>query len=256
VTDYSIIIPARFKSTRLPGKPLLDIVGKPMIQRVYEQASLSSASRVIVATDTENIARVVESFGGEVCMTSESHLSGTDRLQEVAEKFGMADNEIVVNVQGDEPLIPPEAIDQVAENLAANPEAGIATLCEPVADADMFNDPNAVKVVCDKNGFAHYFSRAPIPWPRDARLAGDNGLPEEIHARRQIGIYAYRVVLLHQYVSWDPAPAELAESLEQLRAMWNGVKIHVADATVEVPGGVDTQADLDRVIAELKGASS
>jgi 3-deoxy-manno-octulosonate cytidylyltransferase (CMP-KDO synthetase) len=251
--SYTVVIPARYGSTRLPGKPLLDIGGKPMIQRVWEQACGSSAGAVVVATDDERIAEAVESFGATACMTSTEHPSGTDRLQEVASKLGLGDDEIVVNVQGDEPLIPPAVIDQVADNLANNAQAGMATLCEPIEDVHTLTNPNVVKVVSDANGMALYFSRATIPWPRDAFARDASAMPARGEWFRHIGIYAYRTRFLHEYVTWQPAPLELLESLEQLRALYNGVGIHVAPARAEVPGGVDTQADLDAVRAMVAG---
>ncbi len=259
---YTVVIPARYASTRLPGKPLRDIAGKTMIQRVYEQARLSKASRVIVATDDQRIGDVVAGFGGEVAMTSPDHVSGTDRLEEVARQSGLAEDEIVVNVQGDEPLIPPQVIDQVAANLAANPDAGVATLSEPITEAKVFVNPNAVKVVRGADGTALYFSRAPIPWPRDHFADSQTTLPDADCSagansfQRHIGIYAYRVALLHRFVSWPVAPLEVLESLEQLRFMWQGIKIHVEPAFVDVPGGVDTEEDLQAVVQllELSGA--
>ena len=259
---YTVVIPARYASTRLPAKPLRDIAGKAMIQRVYEQAQLSAASRVIVATDDQRIADVVEGFGGEVVMTSPEHVSGTDRLEEVARECGLAEDEIVVNVQGDEPLIPPQVIDQVAANLAANPAAGVATLSEAISDAEVLMNPNAVKVVSGHDGSALYFSRAPIPWPRDHFGELQNTLPDAAGQagansfQRHIGIYAYRVALLHRFVTWTVAPLEALECLEQLRFMYNGVKIHVEPALMEVPGGVDTEEDLAAVIQYIKKASA
>jgi len=248
---FIVIIPARFASTRLPGKPLLDIAGKPMVQRVVEQAQLSSADRVVVATDDERIFRAIDGAGAEVVMTSADHPSGTDRLEEVARKLSLAADDIVVNVQGDEPLIPPAVIDQVANNLHEHPEAGIATLCERLHDIDTVMNPNAVKVVFDHFGFANYFSRAPIPWARDAFQPKDRRLPEDAEYYRHIGIYAYRVGFLSHYVQWQPSMAECTESLEQLRALSNGVKIHVDVASETPPAGVDTQEDLDRLRALL-----
>lgn len=250
MTEYRVIIPARYASTRLPGKPLLDIAGKPMIQRVYEQACLSQAREVIIATDDARIEAVAQAFGANVVMTWDDHESGTDRLEEVVTKLGLADDEIVVNVQGDEPLIPPQVIDQVAQNLA-NSRAGISTLSEPIESIETVFDPNAVKVVADANGYALYFSRAPIPFSRDtykaASLSGT--MPTHMSVQRHIGIYGYRVSLLHDFVSWGSCALEKTECLEQLRAMWHGVKIHVEQAAVTPPAGVDTQADLDRVRA-------
>ncbi|NIB41248.1 3-deoxy-manno-octulosonate cytidylyltransferase [Pseudomaricurvus alkylphenolicus] len=249
--NYTVVIPARYASTRLPGKPLKDIAGKTMVQRVYEQATQSGADRVVIATDDQRIEQQVRSFGAEVCMTSDRHESGTDRLQEVAQQLALADDDIVVNVQGDEPLIPPAVIDQVAANLAANADASVATLSEPIEDAEDYLNPNIVKVVADKSGLALYFSRASIPWPRDSFAGMDLENPPQLPAanlfQRHIGIYAYRVRLLNEFVTWPQAPLETLECLEQLRVLWNGQRIHVAEAQEKVPGGVDTQEDLDRV---------
>mgnify|MGYP001544311939 FL=1 len=252
--SFTVVIPARYGSTRLPGKPLLDIAGKPMVQRVWEQASRSAASRLVIATDDTRIRDVAQGFGAQVCMTSSEHPSGTDRLQQVAREMGWDDEQIVVNVQGDEPLIPPAVIDQVAANLATRPQAGMATLCEPLETLEELLNPNAVKVVADREGMALYFSRAPIPWPRDAFAQSREAMPSEGQWQRHIGIYAYRTRFLHQYVTWQPAPLELLESLEQLRALYNGERIHVAPAVQPVPGGVDTQQDLDAVCASLGAA--
>jgi len=239
--NFTVVIPARYASTRLPAKPLRDIAGKIMIHRVYEQACLSDASRVIVATDDQRIADQVSLFGGEVCMTSAAHASGTDRLQEVAAKLNLVDDHIVVNVQGDEPLIPPAVINQVANNLAAAEQAGVATLCEPITSVEDFTNANVVKVVASEEGMALYFSRAPIPWPRDNFAHDTTTLPEDLGAARHIGIYAYRVNQLNKFITWEPAPIENIECLEQLRFMWHGVAIHVAEAEQVVPGGVDTE---------------
>ena len=258
---FTVVIPARYASSRLPAKPLADIAGKTMIQRVYEQALKSDASDVIVATDDVRIEAAVKAFGGKVCMTSDQHESGTDRLQEVVQKLGLENDAIVVNVQGDEPLIPPAVINQVAANMAAAEAASMSTLSEPITSSEDFLNPNVVKVVSDKNGYALYFSRASMPWPRDSfsaakdiALAGAEGstrslaaLPGSEQFQRHIGIYAYRVSLLNEFVGWDMAPIEALESLEQLRVMWNGHRIHVAPAVEEVPGGVDTPEDLARL---------
>ncbi|WP_185230582.1 3-deoxy-manno-octulosonate cytidylyltransferase [Teredinibacter franksiae] len=249
---FSVIIPARYASERLPGKPLVDIGGKPMVQHVYECAQKSAADKVIVATDDTRVADAVVSFGGEVCMTSAQHQSGTDRLQEVVQAYGMGDDEVVVNVQGDEPLIPAAVINQVANNLRENAKASAATLCEPFLNLEMVMNPNAVKVVCDERQFALYFSRAPIPWDRDGYSLGkfSGGKPSQI-ARRHIGIYAYRVGLLNQFVTWPASALEKIEKLEQLRVLANGLHIHVEDACEPVPGGVDTPADLESVRARV-----
>lgn len=249
--SFSVVIPARYGSTRLPGKPLLDIAGKTMVQRVWEQASQSAAEQVVIATDDQRILETATAFGAQVCMTASDHPSGTDRLQQVATDLGWADKHIVVNVQGDEPLIPPGVIDQVASNLAANEQAGIATLSGPIETLDELLNPNAVKVVSDGKGMALYFSRATIPWPRDAFMDGARALPAVGPWARHIGIYAYRTGFLHKYVSWQPAPLEEIEQLEQLRALYNGVGIHVATALETVPAGVDTREDLEVVRALL-----
>ncbi|MDX2464354.1 MAG: 3-deoxy-manno-octulosonate cytidylyltransferase [Porticoccus sp.] len=246
--DFTVVIPARYSSTRLPGKPLKDIVGLSMIHRVYQQAQKSKAAQVVVATDDQRVVDQVVSFGGEVCLTSEDHQSGTDRLQEVAKQFGFSDDHIIVNVQGDEPLIPPAVINQVADNLAANLGAGVATLCEPIKHDSDFTNPNIVKVVSDSQGMALYFSRAPIPWPRDYADSRVDGMSSTLNPMRHIGIYAYRVAMLNHFIHWPMAPIEVLERLEQLRFMWNGERIHVDQAKALVPGGVDTEEDLQRVI--------
>ncbi|WP_415881397.1 3-deoxy-manno-octulosonate cytidylyltransferase [Neptuniibacter sp. QD72_48] len=246
---FSVIIPARYASTRFPGKPLADLNGKPMVQHVYERACESEADRVLIATDDQRIADVAQSFGAEVCMTSSDHPSGTDRLQQVVSDLGYYADDIVVNVQGDEPLVPARIINQVAHNLRAEPEASIATLSEPITDIESLLNPNVVKVVSDVRGMALYFSRAPIPWPRNsfAEDTNRNVMPEGFAWQRHIGIYAYRVKLLNDFVKWPPAPIEETECLEQLRAMWNGARIHVAEADEQPPAGVDTPEDLERL---------
>ena len=244
---FVVVIPARFGSSRFPGKPLALIAGKPMIQHVWEQSCKSGAERVVVATDDARIVQACESFGAEVVLTREDHASGTDRLAEVATALGLAGDAIIVNVQGDEPMIPPAVVDQVAANLAANPQAGIATLAEPIDDVAALFNPNVVKVVSDVNGLALTFSRAPLPWARDALASNRDELPAGVPYRRHIGIYAYRVGFLHDFVGWGPCWLETTESLEQLRALWNGVRIHVADALEAPPAGVDTPEDLERV---------
>lgn len=249
--SFTVVIPARYASTRLPGKPLLEIGGQTMIEHVYNRACESGAARVIVATDDERIASVAETFGAEVAMTAADHASGTDRLEEVARKLGLGPEERVVNVQGDEPLIPPALINQVAANLDSHPDASIATLCEPIERTEQVLNPNVVKVVRGHDRFALYFSRAPIPWAREAwqhlsSVAGE-GVPGGIQYLRHIGIYGYRVKLLHDFVSWSASPLEQAESLEQLRALENGARIHVDIASERPAGGVDTPEDLERM---------
>ncbi|MBZ2188015.1 3-deoxy-manno-octulosonate cytidylyltransferase [Alcanivorax sp. JB21] len=256
MTQFKVVIPARYAASRLPGKPLADIGGKPMVVRVYERCLESAAADVWVATDDARVADAVRDHGGQVLMTRGDHPSGTDRLQEVAAQLQLADRDILVNVQGDEPMIPPAVINQVADNLAANPTAGIATLCEPITHRSDVFSPDIVKVVFDIDGRALYFSRAPMPWHRDTFAAASDpntALPPG-NWWRHIGIYGYRVSLLNQYVTWQPAPPELAESLEQLRAMYHGVAIHVAPACAAVPGGVDTEADLLRMRALIASA--
>ncbi|MFC3609075.1 3-deoxy-manno-octulosonate cytidylyltransferase [Stutzerimonas tarimensis] len=244
---FTVVIPARFASSRLPGKPLLNIAGKPMIQRVWEQACRSAAARVVIATDDARIVEACEGFGGEAVMTAAQHNSGTDRLAEVAAQLGLAKDAIVVNVQGDEPLIPPRVIDQVAANLAAYPEAAMATLAEPLHDAASLFNPNVVKVLSDAQGLAMTFSRAPLPWARDSFAAQPGSLPVDVPYRRHIGIYAYRAGFLADFVAWGPCWLENTECLEQLRALWHGQRIHVADACETPPAGVDTADDLERV---------
>lgn len=244
---FSVVIPARFASSRFPGKPLQDIVGLPMIQRVWLQAQKSAAEQVVIATDDQRIYQVCQAFGAQVVMTANDHESGTDRLAEVAQQMGWSPETIVVNVQGDEPLIPPAVVNQVAENLAQHPEAAMATLAEPIEDMASLMNNNVVKVLSDKNGLALTFSRAPLPWARDAFLTQPDTLPEAVSYRRHIGIYAYRAGFLQRFVEWGPCWLELTESLEQLRALWHGERIHVADAIETPPHGVDTPDDLQRI---------
>ncbi len=242
--SFIAIIPARYASSRLPGKPLADINGKPMIVHVMERARESGAKRVIVATDHPDVKAAVEAAGGEVCMTRADHQSGTERLAEVIELCGFTDEEIIVNVQGDEPMIPPVIVNQVANNLAQC-GAGMATLAVPIEDAEEAFNPNAVKVVMDAQGFALYFSRAAIPWERERftlskKTVGDTFL-------RHLGIYAYRAGFIRRYVAWEPCALEKIELLEQLRVLWYGEKIHV-DVAKAIPSvGVDTPEDLQRV---------
>lgn len=254
---FTVIIPSRFNSTRLPGKPLAMINDKPMIQHVVEQAKKSDADNVIVATDDQRIFDVVKAMGCEVCMTAVDHESGTDRIQEVSKLYGLADDAIVVNVQGDEPLIPPELINQVAKNLFNNKSASAATLSERIHLKDDFENPNIVKVVNDTKGYALYFSRSMIPFFRDSdkltnnlMLNDDNRFGNdriEYFPQRHIGIYAYRVSLLNQFIQWPVSNIESIESLEQLRILFNGKKIHIEQSELAVPGGIDTPEDLERI---------
>lgn len=242
--SFTVVIPARYQSTRLPGKPLADIGGKPMIQWVHEQALQAGADKVIIATDDERVELVVKSFGGEVCMTSPDHESGTERLAEVVEKMAIPDDHIIVNVQGDEPLIPPSIIAQVADNLA-NSQAPMATLAVEIDhEAEVFN-PNAVKVVTDKDGYAMYFSRATIPWDRDNFAGQQQTIAQPL--MRHIGIYAYRAGFINTYINWQPTTLEKIECLEQLRVLWYGEKIHVEVAKEAPAAGVDTAEDLEVV---------
>lgn len=250
---FTVVIPARYGSSRFPGKPLKEIAGKPMVQHVWEQARKSSAARVVVATDDVRIVDACRAFGAEVLLTRDAHNSGTDRLAEVVMQLGLAADAIVVNVQGDEPMIPPAVIDQVADNLAAYPEARMSTLAEPIDDVATLFNPNVVKVVSDINGLALTFSRAPLPWARDALAKDRDQLPAGVPYRRHIGIYAYRAGFLQDFVSWGPCWLEDTENLEQLRALWHGVRIHVADAVEAPPAGVDTAEDLERVRRLLEG---
>lgn len=240
--SFSVVIPARYAATRLPGKPLLDICGKPMLQHTYERALQSEASRVIIATDDERIRAAAEGFGASVCMTKATHVSGTDRIQEVSGQLQMADADLVVNVQADEPLIPPNVINQVAKNLQQDSEVGIATLCETITDNEEVGDSNSVKVVIDRAGHALYFSRATIPWQGSASAK---------NCYRHIGIYAYRVAVLNRFVQWPVCELEVTEKLEQLRALYNGVGIHVAVSSESIPPGVDTERDLELVRAHV-----
>jgi 3-deoxy-manno-octulosonate cytidylyltransferase (CMP-KDO synthetase) len=249
---FTVVIPARYQSTRLPGKPLLDIAGKPMIQHVYERARESGADRVIIATDDARVAEAAAGFSAEVCMTLAEHGSGTERLSEVVGKIGLEDGAIVVNLQGDEPLMPPALIHQVAQNLAAHGAASVATLMERIHSAGALFDPHCVKVISDREGYALYFSRAPIPWDRDAFSVTTEELPQQAVHYRHIGLYAYRAGFIRQYVSWPVTELEKMESLEQLRVLWHGHKIHVAEAQACAVAGVDTEADLARVRSEFK----
>jgi len=256
IPDFTVVIPARLASTRLPNKPLADIGGKPMIARVAERAHASSARRTVVATDADSVAQACQAHGVEAVLTRADHPTGTDRLAEVVTLLGLPDDAIVVNVQGDEPLIAPQLIDEVALHLAAHPECAISTAAHPLHEiAEVFN-PNVVKVVCDAAGRALYFSRAPIPWARDV-WSGVPGQPAAtaqvplpaMPVLRHIGIYAYRAGFLRRFPALAAAPVEQTEALEQLRAMWHGERIAVLQTDAAPAPGVDTQADLERVRA-------
>ncbi len=281
MVSFHVVIPARISSTRLPGKPLLPIDGKPMVVRVAEQAALSGAQQIWIATDHQPIMAAVHEHGFKGCMTRAEHPSGTDRIAEVVAQHNWADDTIVVNVQGDEPLIPPQLIRNVAQHLHDHPECAIATACHPIHDEASMRNPNIVKAVLDKNGNAMYFSRAPIPYPRDAFMdlsspagrdassssprglregdangighpaasplrgeAGMRELPGNLTVLRHIGIYAYRAGFLRAYSQLAPTAIEQIEALEQLRALWHGYKIGVTITQDAPPSGVDTEADL------------
>jgi 3-deoxy-manno-octulosonate cytidylyltransferase (CMP-KDO synthetase) len=248
---FTVIIPARYASSRFPGKPLADVGGKPMVVRVAEHAAKSGADEVIVATDCAEIARVVEAHGYTAIMTRTDHATGTDRLAEVVKKQKYGARHIVVNVQGDEPLIPPALIRQVAENLAAHRGAAIATACHPIHLATELANPNAVKVVLDNAGYALYFSRAPIPYARDAFARGIKRVPPRLPLFRHLGIYAYRCGFLNAFSKMRPALIEEFEALEQLRALAHGYRISVAVTRTAPHSGVDTPADLARIRREF-----
>ncbi|MEO7728703.1 MAG: 3-deoxy-manno-octulosonate cytidylyltransferase [Burkholderiales bacterium] len=250
--NFIVVIPARHASTRLPGKMLADIAGKPMVVHVAERARASGATEVIVATDHQSIADAVATHGFNAVMTRADHASGTDRIAEVAAQRGLVPDAIVVNVQGDEPLIDPAAIAAAARQLEAHADAAIATLCCPLDEAAQLTNPNVVKVVLDKNGYALYFSRAPIPYARDAFAHGIATVPHGLPAYRHLGIYAYRAAFLARYARLAPAPLEEFEALEQLRALWHGHRISVAVLPAAPHAGVDTAADLARVQAHTR----
>ncbi len=248
-----IVIPARYASSRLPGKPLLLLAGKTMLQHVYEKACASQAQEVVIATDDERIAQAADRFNARVCMTDTHHSSGTSRIAEVIDVMGWEDDAIIVNLQGDEPLMPVSLLNQVAQDLEHHEQADTATLAAYLEHASQLFDPNVVKVVLDRKGYALYFSRAPIPWKRDD-LAWGREVTSEVSRDylRHIGLYAYRAAFIKEYVSWSEAPLESHESLEQLRTLWHGKRIHVSLATEVPPAGVDTDEDLQRVDALLR----
>jgi len=245
--DYTVIIPARMASSRLPDKPLADIAGLPMVVRVAQRAAQSGAARVVVAADDPRVVQACQSHGIEALLTRQDHVSGSDRLAEACELLGLPDEALVVNVQGDEPLLPPDLIDEVARVLAERPDASMGTAAHAIHTLEEFTNPNVVKVVMDARQIALYFSRAPIPWWRDGQQNGVfQALPSPAPLRH-IGIYSYRAGFLRQFPQLPPAPIETLESLEQLRALWHGhrIAVHVTEAA---PGpGVDTPADLERV---------
>jgi len=250
---FKVLVPARMRSTRLPGKMLADVGGRPLVTWAAQRGREAGADEVIVATDHQDIADAVAAHGWRVCTTSPAHETGTDRLAEAVALLGLEPDEIVVNVQGDEPLIDPKMIRKVASELALRPNAAISTAVHPITEAKVFFDPNVVKVVIDTEGYAQYFSRAPIPFARDAFAASRDALPTGFPAYRHIGIYAYRVSFLRQYASLSPTPSERFEALEQLRALGHGHRIAVAFWDAPMEPGVDTPADLERVRQRLAG---
>ena len=260
--SFVVVIPARYQSSRLPGKVLADIQGKPMIQWVVEKAENSGAKKVIVATDNDEVEKVVKNFGGEVCKTRADHQSGTERLAEVMEQYKFDDDQVIVNVQGDEPFIPSENIAQVAKNLANQQrtnqqQARMATLAVHITDVEEAFNPNAVKVLCDKDGYALYFSRATIPYDRSRFLNNTNIQEIGDFYLRHIGIYAYRAGFIKDYVNWPASQLEQVESLEQLRVLWQGEKIHVDVAESRLPvEGVDTPEDLEKAREFAKNLTS
>lgn len=251
-TGFRVVIPARYGASRLPGKPLRRLAGRTLIEHVHRVALASGAEQVVIATDDARIVEVAEGFGAEVCPTSPEHASGTDRLAEVVERLAWPDQAIVVNLQGDEPLLPPPLLARVAGAFDAHPRAGMATLCAAIHDADELFDPNVVKVVRDGEGAALYFSRAPIPWARDAFAADRPAvLPSGGRWWRHVGVYAYRVETLRAYPRLPASPLEATEMLEQLRALAAGIRIQVLETDQVPPPGVDTEADLARVERHL-----
>ncbi|MCB5362877.1 3-deoxy-manno-octulosonate cytidylyltransferase [Pusillimonas sp. CC-YST705] len=245
--SFHVVIPARAASTRLPDKPLLDIGGVPMVVRTANQARLSNAEKIVIATDDVRIVQAAQAHGHEAVLTRTDHATGTDRLAEVVQLLGLPDDALLVNVQGDEPLIEPELINTVAHLLQGAPDAAMATCAAPIHDADTLFNPNAVKVVCDLQGRALYFSRAPLPWARDALAGGKQVLASGLPALHHIGLYAYRAHFLRRFTQLQMGVLEHYESLEQLRALENGHTIVVAKVAALPHGGVDTQADLARV---------
>jgi 3-deoxy-manno-octulosonate cytidylyltransferase (CMP-KDO synthetase) len=253
VTSFVVIVPARLASTRLPRKPLADIDGVPMVVRVARGAAASGATQVVVAADSREIVDACSAHGVEALLTRVEHATGTDRLAEAVGRLGLADDTIVVNVQGDEPLMPASIVRRVADTLAERTDCAIATACHPLHDAAEFFSPNVVKVVMDASGRALYFSRAPIPWARDAFAADRDRLPPGLPARRHIGLYAYRAGFLRRFPELPPAPLEQHECLEQLRALAHGFGIAVLELPEALPPGVDTAEDLERVRALIAG---
>lgn len=249
---FRVVIPARYASSRLPGKMLADIGGKPMLQHVHARALESGAHSVVIATDDTRIQKAAEAFGATVCMTAAHHPTGTDRIAEVASTLGYLQEDIIVNVQGDEPFIPPALIRQVAEDLHACPRAHLTTLYTPIQTGEALFNPHHAKVVMDKEGYALYFSRAPIAWDRDHFPPADKNAALHTPHFRHIGLYAFRAGFLQQYTQWEVSPLEEIEKLEQLRILWHGGHIHLTQAQEKVPGDVNTAEDLKIAQASIR----
>lgn len=243
--EFRIIIPARFDSTRLPGKVLADIKGKPMLQHVYERAMESGADSVVIATDNTKVSKVAQSFGAKVCMTSAEHPSGTDRIAEAALALDYAPDEIIVNVQADQPFISPQAIRQVAEDLEKHDNVKVSSLCERITRGEDLFQPAVVKVVLNWRNYAVYFSRAPIPWDVERFNDPSKAVPGDLHYKH-IGLYAYRAGFLQEYIQWPPSPLEQMESLEQLRILWNGTRMHMVITKERIAPEVNTPEDLEK----------
>jgi 3-deoxy-manno-octulosonate cytidylyltransferase (CMP-KDO synthetase) len=243
--EFRVIIPARYDSTRLPGKVLANINGKSMLQHVYERAMESGADSVVIATDNPKISKAAAGFGAKVCMTSSEHQSGTERIAEAALTLDYAPDEIIVNVQGDQPFILPQAIRQVAEDLEKHDNVKISSICERISHREDLFNPGVVKVVLNWRNYAVYFSRAPIPWDVEQFKNSEKAVPNDQHYKH-VGLYAYRVSFLQEYIQWPPSPLERIESLEQLRILWNGSRMHMVISKDKIPPEVNTPEDLEK----------
>src|SRR3989338_8251584 len=247
-----IVIPAHYGSTRLAGKVLLDIAGKPMVQHVYERAKKSRADQVMIATDDQRVFETAKDFGADIYMTAATHRSGTERASELVDRLKMADDDIVIVLQADEPLVPVVILDQLIDILKQKPDLSVATLCDPIDNMNDVFDPNVTRAVLDKNNFALYFSHAPMPWYRNGFSKEQKELPKDFNYYRHIGIYGYRAAFVRRYIKMPASQIEFVECLEQLRILWNSEKIYVAIAKEKPGPGVDTQEDLNRVRELLK----
>lgn len=252
--EFRIIIPARYASTRLPGKVLMDIGGKPMLQHVYERSVESGADSVVIATDDPKISKVARNFGAKVCMTSVEHQSGTERIAEAALALDYSPEEIVVNVQGDQPFILPQAIRQVAEDLDKHDNVKVSSICERINRNEDLFDPSVVKVVLNWRNYAMYFSRSPIPWDVESFNDPSKALVSECHYRH-VGLYAYRVSFLLEYIEWSASPLEKMEFLEQLRILWKGIRMHMVISKDRIPPEVNTPEDLKKIMEYMKISS-